>query len=238
MRKILTFLITSFVLELGAQDIITLRTGDEVQAKITEVGVTEIKYKKWENLDGPLYALRKTEVFMIKYQNGTKDVFPITNANGQNIQTIDPAKAQQAKEDYDKYHGLYKKTLTKGCLETGFGGAFFVTGLGLLTHGALAYKAGNEIYNDYYGYTPYKANPALAKQGEIELICGGIFMAAAIPLVALGSIDIVKATKYKKQAKEAEKGMTFSFVPMFTPNINYTTGSISARTGLGIKLTF
>ena len=34
-----------------------------------------IKYKKFDNPDGPVYTLKKSEVFMIKYPNGNKDVF-------------------------------------------------------------------------------------------------------------------------------------------------------------------
>ena len=58
-----------------AQDILILKSGDEIQAKVNEVGTKEIKYKKFSNLTGPVYTILKSEVFMIKYQNGSKDVF-------------------------------------------------------------------------------------------------------------------------------------------------------------------
>jgi len=58
-----------------AQDVITLKNGNEIQSKILDIGSTEIKYKKFENIDGPSYTILKAEVFMIKYKNGTKDVF-------------------------------------------------------------------------------------------------------------------------------------------------------------------
>ncbi len=66
-----------------AQDVIVFRNGDEVQAKIVEISSTSLKYKKWDNLDGPLYSNDKTEVFMVKFQNGTKEVFdnPPTQTN-------------------------------------------------------------------------------------------------------------------------------------------------------------
>jgi len=56
-------------------DIITLRNGDELEVQVIEIGATEIKYKKCSYLDGPIYAVPKSDVFMIKYPNGTKDVF-------------------------------------------------------------------------------------------------------------------------------------------------------------------
>jgi len=57
------------------QDIIIRKVGEDIKSKIVEVGQTEIKYKKFENIDGPVYVIQKSEIFMIRYQNGSKDVF-------------------------------------------------------------------------------------------------------------------------------------------------------------------
>jgi hypothetical protein len=56
-------------------DIITFKNGEEVKAIVTEVGTSEVKYKKCDNKNGPLYSVKKSEVFMIKYANGSKDFF-------------------------------------------------------------------------------------------------------------------------------------------------------------------
>ena len=58
-----------------SQDFITKKNGDEIQAKILEVGNSEIKYKKIDNLEGPTFTIYKSEVLLIKYQNGSKDIF-------------------------------------------------------------------------------------------------------------------------------------------------------------------
>lgn len=57
----------------SAQDIILKRDASEIEAKVLKVGSDEIEYKKWNNLDGPTYTIPNSEVFIIKYQNGTKD---------------------------------------------------------------------------------------------------------------------------------------------------------------------
>lgn len=62
-----------------AQDVIIKRNGDEIQAKISKVSENEIEYRKWTNLEGPLYTLKTSEIFMIKYKNGEKDVFDISS---------------------------------------------------------------------------------------------------------------------------------------------------------------
>ena len=85
-----------------AQDVITLKNGTDIQALVLEVGEVDVKYKKFDNPNGPNYTLKKSEIFMIKYVNGSKDVFidsslPTTksnsnqqnNSNQSNIQSQD-----------------------------------------------------------------------------------------------------------------------------------------------------
>ena len=58
-----------------AQDIITTRSGEDIQAKVEEVSPLMIKYKRFSNLDGPSYSISTAQVVMIRYQNGEKDIF-------------------------------------------------------------------------------------------------------------------------------------------------------------------
>ncbi|MDF7817666.1 hypothetical protein P1X15_08665 [Runella sp. MFBS21] len=58
-----------------SQDIITKKTSEDIQAKVTEITTTEIKYKKFDNLNGPVFTILKSDVLMIRYQNGSKDIF-------------------------------------------------------------------------------------------------------------------------------------------------------------------
>lgn len=55
-------------------DVIILKNGDEIKAKVSEISGVEIKYTKCEETNGPTYTLKKSSVFMIKYPNGTKDL--------------------------------------------------------------------------------------------------------------------------------------------------------------------
>lgn len=69
------FLLLLNITPLCAQDEITFNSGDILKAKILEIGKEEIVYKKFENLSGPSYTVKKDLIFMIKYENGTKDIF-------------------------------------------------------------------------------------------------------------------------------------------------------------------
>ncbi len=59
----------------NAQDIITKKDGTDISAKVLEVTTTVIKYKRFENQNGPIISVKKSDILMIRYENGTKDVF-------------------------------------------------------------------------------------------------------------------------------------------------------------------
>ena len=57
-------------------DVIVKENGEEMpNVKVLEITSAEIKYKKGSNPDGPTYSIAKSDVFMIKYANGEKEVF-------------------------------------------------------------------------------------------------------------------------------------------------------------------
>ncbi|MCO4294804.1 hypothetical protein NF867_18215 [Solitalea sp. MAHUQ-68] len=62
----------------SAQDIIYKTDKTEIKAKILEIEENTVKYKKFEFLEGPSYSLKKSEIFMIIYKNGNREVFENT----------------------------------------------------------------------------------------------------------------------------------------------------------------
>jgi hypothetical protein len=56
-------------------DVITLRDGSNIKVKVMEISSKVIKYKRCDNLNGPLIVVNTDNVFMIKYANGSKEVF-------------------------------------------------------------------------------------------------------------------------------------------------------------------
>ncbi len=90
---------------LMAQDIIVLKNGDEINSKIFEVSQTEVKYKKFQNLDGPTYSILKNEVLMIKYVNGSKDVFSDDKENFSDSKSIEELKLKGKQDAEINYSG-------------------------------------------------------------------------------------------------------------------------------------
>lgn len=66
---------SSFLFGQDQCDNIILKNGDEISAKIKTISEKEIIYKKCTFQDGPDYILKKENVLLIKYSNGTKEVF-------------------------------------------------------------------------------------------------------------------------------------------------------------------
>ena len=85
MRKLLlvVFFVCNFMSMSSAQDIIKLRDGKTVEAKVLEITQTEIKYKKYRNLDGPLYRIGKHEVSTITYAYGEVEEYDTVVAHQQ-----------------------------------------------------------------------------------------------------------------------------------------------------------
>ncbi len=87
-KTLFTLLALVTVIVCQAQDVITKRNGDELKARVLEINPSDIKYKRFDNLEGPTISILKSEVFMIVFENGTKEVL-----NTQNAQTPSPLPA-------------------------------------------------------------------------------------------------------------------------------------------------
>lgn len=112
-----TFLILSAVLQ--AQDKITLRSGEEISATVMELTDKEIKYVKTGNPGGPTHVVYKSNVFSIKYANGTKEVFDNKSDQAENVYQNTPSQpagmnaAQQSRSKYDSDTSDYAKKKRK-----------------------------------------------------------------------------------------------------------------------------
>ena len=76
--KKLTFvfiLLFSLAGTIMAQDTITTKEGKDIKAKVLEINSTEIRYLDFDNLEGPTYVINKSEILLIRYQNGKNEVF-------------------------------------------------------------------------------------------------------------------------------------------------------------------
>lgn len=76
MKNLFILIFISYIPALSfSQDTITKRNGVIIPAKVLEISSTDVKYKNFDNQNGPTYSIFKSEVLMIHYENGNKEVF-------------------------------------------------------------------------------------------------------------------------------------------------------------------
>lgn len=69
------FLCTTFVCSIFAEDVIITRDAEKINAIVTEVSETEVKYKKVDNPNGPVFVIATAKIASIMYQNGDVQTF-------------------------------------------------------------------------------------------------------------------------------------------------------------------
>lgn len=96
-----------------AQDIITKKNGEEIKVKITEVNPSEVKYKGFDNPNGPSFTISKSDIFLIKYENGTTEKISSISSSDEDMY----AKGREdAKRYYTKHKGAGTGTLITSLL--------------------------------------------------------------------------------------------------------------------------
>lgn len=88
MKNLLTILFTVIIFIANAQDVIVKNDKSEVKAKVLEITDSQIKYRKFEMLDGPTYNINIDEVFMIIYKNGQKEMMVSKKAEPAKVSTV------------------------------------------------------------------------------------------------------------------------------------------------------
>lgn len=125
-------LFTLCALCLKSQDVIVKKDGTEIQAKVLELTTNVIKYKEYDFQDGPTRNIPMTEVFMIIYSNGKREVIsPSIEAEKEGPSYYDPdsnspgaSSRTQAQNttNYRRYGGF-------SSLSVGYGTSYGGTGL-------------------------------------------------------------------------------------------------------------
>ena len=93
MRKfcILTVLfLAAGICSLAAQDLIVMRDGSMIESRVVEISQTEIRYKRFDHLDGPTIVIPAGNVLSIRYENGRQQTISAAPAWGNPSQQARP----------------------------------------------------------------------------------------------------------------------------------------------------
>jgi hypothetical protein len=103
------FLFIGGIFSVYAQDMIVLKDGNIIDAKVLEISPTEIRYKRFNHLDGPTIVVSIVDVLSIRYENGTSEIFNTNITAGQeNAQIITTASQKSKKGETETSYKIFE----------------------------------------------------------------------------------------------------------------------------------
>ena len=215
-------------LSMSAQDIITKKSGESVQAIVTEVTSETISYKRFSNPSGPTFVISVSDVSSILYENGERDVF---TSHPTSVPTpVRPVLRQDLKyrDLKDMYNPrAYVKHFSDPHSPAWCGiGSFIIPGLGQMCCGewgrGLLFLVGNA--GCYYA--------AVATQSQALVL-------AQIVLDVWAIVDAVKVAKVINMYSQDLKGLASLDVDLY-PNLAYTptASGLQPTAGLTLAISF
>lgn len=232
-----------------AQDLITTKNGEDIQAKVLEVSSTEIKYKKFSNLDGPTFVINKNEVLMVRYENGEKDIFAEeTSCLNTSGEIYDGMPYKELKAIYDPHYYLPE---VGDPYSRGWAGvaSFFIPGLGQAICGewarGLCFFAGNVGLSVLFLTTAQIGGSnfdAAKRQGGEGFSAFAVCIALGAAALDVWSIvDAVQVAKVKNMYYQDLRKKRASTDIKLEPFLTYTpTNSLRYQpaAGLALKVSF
>lgn len=97
-------------------DTIILKSGTTIIGRVEEVGLSELKFRRCNNLTGPIISLLKSDVSRIHYSNGTSELFG-------------PTETSIPSQNYNPNQNNLSFSNTSPAKVEGFGLAGFISGL-------------------------------------------------------------------------------------------------------------
>lgn len=239
----------------NAQDIITKKDGQDIKAKVLEVTSNDIKYNLYDEPDGTIYTIKKSEVLMIRHESGHNEVFneksklelyyPSDREPVEGI--VVGMKYNELKHIYD--HKLYTSTFGDRYNPAVAGVAsFFIPGLGQMLCGEvgrgfmfLGANIGASILTSSllaYGISYNGAGESVGLSGGATLSLLTLYAG----LTALNIYNIVDAVRVARVKNMYEQDLMrmYSLEANLFPSVNYTLvgGTVKPTVGLTLSLKF
>ena len=228
------------------QDLITKKDGSDIEAKILEVTPTEIKYKKFSNLEGPIFTLPVKDILIVRYENGENEIFttqPVVLNTDKEV--VPGMRYQDYKGLYDSSRYMKQENDPYSPFWAGFA-SFFIPGLGEAITGEWGRAAGFFFSNMGIALSQSLiVNDAVIREGgyAYDHLPAGywILMAARVGLNVWSICDSVKIAKikdmYYQDMKAQRAGLDIKLDPFFA----YTPAGgsqLQPVTGFSLRLSF
>jgi hypothetical protein len=237
-----------------AQDVIVKTDGSAVVCKVLTIDNSYVKFKKYSNLNGPIYTVSVADVSAITYENGERETFgkkstsPVSNNTKQTrreqpsqsnskVQTTPLAFSSANNQNVSdaelyQWYSHKNKTTAQKLNKTAKVGAIII-GAGGLTATAIVFLSELAYYHDDYDERYDNFNPFM-----------GTYITAGATVACAG----LWYWGFKSAAKRAEKRESYrsEFKLPSNPEKNFTAGidilndktTSGSTLGLGLKYSF
>ena len=240
------------------------KDGSEIKAKVLEITDKEIKYKNFDFQNGPTRYISISEVFMITYENGQKEVFnksvEMKNESTQDVKTQSQTKQKSSQN--------CAKNIAFG-LDIGLGGSFasitginnyrslpfFAPALGIrVMHHFNPYFGVDFIKinwitdvltaNSYYSYTPWQMRiqimPGVRGNSPTFFKCMSVYTAFRLGY----GMHVAGGFNFQGLCLETELGLnltrtifagfTYNYHKYYGPDLGLNMHTLSFRLGINI----
>lgn len=243
MKRILlfaAFTLLSCVMAM-AQDVITKKNGEDIKAKVLEVGTSEVRYKLFEEPNGATYSLKKNDILLITYESGRKEVYNERAGSDLYYTNKTPVDNVSPGMKYKELKHLYNyKDYVPGLADRyspGWTGvaSFFITGLGECINGEWGRGLGKFGGNLLLGFV---ATSAIS--GEAPDATASIALACYAGMIAIdiwSIIDAIRIAKVKNMYEQDLKRL-YSFDVKLSPSVNYIPNGNTLQPVAGVTLAF
>jgi len=207
--------LTTLMYTCFAQDIILTTESKKIEAKVTEVNADDIRYKNFDNLNGPVYTLSKYDISAIFYENGIvetffewkrpkpptptltvqdsvkKDTTPTFQSTTPIINTNKPPQPEKISDEMRTRNPEMYSQYTSGKKMKTTGWVLTGTGVGAVVCGIAVLGAGMK-YDD----------AQLIKGGTTLSVAGAVITGAGVPTLIIGGNKKKKAlNNFNSQSK-------------------------------------
>jgi hypothetical protein len=246
MKKIVftATLLLAAALSTRAQDIITTKNGEDIQAKVLEVAPDVVKYKKFSNPDGPTFSLYKSEILMVRYENGDKDIFNETSPLIASGPVHEGMKYREYKDLYDP--GFYVRQ-PGDPYSRGWAGvaSFLIPGLGEAIDGEWVRAAQFFGVNVLLGVIQLADTATYRTNNTIRIETGTVGTIAGVTRFAVNIWSIFDAVRiakvknmYYQDLRSMRSSIDMRMEPYFACTPVSTDGTLLPVAGVSMKLAF
>ena len=235
-----------------AQDIVVLRNGSQITAKVLEVNDLNVKYIRSDNPEGPTYILRVSEISRIVYQNGQVDEFVHQQAFVREEPVDYKVRYSDIRHNYNPRFYTPMRDDPYEPWACGVG-SFFLPGLGQIIAGetgrGLMFLGVNAAFTfaeffEFYNLGSKYYNPYSAEAESATKTYAGALILTSLAQCAFnlwGIFDAVRIAKVKNMYFQDADGLLGGVQVKFQPElamIPFVGGSLTPTAGFSLNFTF